>query len=242
MLLQNKKINQIRDRILKEFLGWSKFESIFLVFSLIVIVISSIIIKDSILSIITAICGILYTIIAGKGKISCYFFGIICCLLCAYLSFKAALYGNFALHLFYYFPMEIIGIYQWNKHLKKETKEIIKTKLPQKEFLKFNVLILIFTPILYFIFTRIGDNCPFIDAFMSVLSIFAMILTVKRCSEQWILWTIVNILSVLMWFSVFSQGEKIFAILMVRIIYLILGVYFFIKWKKESESYIDNEI
>ena len=30
----------------------------------------------------------------------------------------------------YFFPMQVIGIFKWKKHLKKNSYEIIKTKLP----------------------------------------------------------------------------------------------------------------
>jgi len=67
-----------------------------------------------------------------------------------------------------------------------------------------------------------------------VFSALAMYLTVKRCFEQWFVWTMVNILSVMMWFDLFVKGEKIFSVFAVRIIYFILGIYFFYKWKKEQ--------
>ena len=55
--------------------NWKKHEIAFLLLILFFILINSIFLKDNLLSVISAVCGILYTIIAGKGKISCFFFG-----------------------------------------------------------------------------------------------------------------------------------------------------------------------
>ena len=67
---------------LKEFIryelkGWKRVEIIGLLLVFFIISFVSFLNQDSLIAFIYAICGILYTIIAGKGKVSCYFFGII---------------------------------------------------------------------------------------------------------------------------------------------------------------------
>lgn len=223
-------------RFLKlEFSGWSKFEVLFFTIAVFIVLIGAYYSGDKILALISAICGIIYTIIAGKGKISCYFFGVIGTLCCAYLSFDLTLYGNFALHFCYYFPMEIVGFLTWQKHLKKTTNEIIKTNLTKKELLIMFLILIVSTLATFKLFIYFGDNYPFIDALITILSMFAMYLTVKRCIEQWATWTVVNFLSIIMWYDVFSKGEGVFSIFFVRILYFILGIYFFIKWKKSID-------
>ena len=64
---------------LKEFVkyelsGWKKGESVGLFGVIFLILANAFIVNDSIIAVISAICGILYTTIAGKGKIYCYFF------------------------------------------------------------------------------------------------------------------------------------------------------------------------
>ena len=92
--------------------------------------------KDTPSAIIASFFGIIYTILIGKGKIIGYIFGAIGTLSGAFLSFKMALWGYFALHIFYYFPMEIFGFLSWSKHMNKKTKEVIKTKLNKKHCTK----------------------------------------------------------------------------------------------------------
>ena len=115
--------------IKSQFEGWKPFELCFLGGVLLFIIINAIIIQDSLVAVISAIFGILYTIFAGKGKIACFFFGLIGSGCYAYISFKSAVWGNLLLYLCYYIPLQIIGIFQWKKNLKKSASEIIKTKL-----------------------------------------------------------------------------------------------------------------
>ena len=93
-----------------EFKGFSKLEKIFFPLILFVTIFISIYTNDNKTALISAICGMSYTILAGKGRVSCYFIGIIGTICYSYLSFINGFYGNLLLYAFYYFPMEIIGI------------------------------------------------------------------------------------------------------------------------------------
>ncbi len=219
-----------------EFLGWTKLEIIFLFVLIPMVLLVSVLMNDSKIATVSAVFGLMYTIMAGKGKISCYVFGMIGTLCYSFLAWQNAIWGNLILYLAYYFPMEIIGIFAWNKHLEKDTKEIIKTSLNNKERLILGLIIFLFAIIFALILKKFNAQFPFLDSFATVLSIAGMYLTVKRCIEQWIIWTIVNILSVIIWFEIFIQGERTFATLLMWLIYLFLGVYFFIKWKLDMKK------
>ena len=219
-----------------ELAGWKKSEIIFILILLPLILILSLLANDTKIATVSAIFGLLYTFMAGKGKISCYFFGMIGTLCYSYLAFKNAIWGNLLLYMGYYFPMEIIGIFMWRKNLKKDSKEIIKTFLPAKERILIILAIVFISIIFSFVLKYFGDKFPFLDAFATIISIFGMYLTVKRCIEQWVLWTIANFLSVIIWFEIFMQGGRTFATLLMWLIYLFLGIYFFFKWKKEISN------
>ena len=229
------KMNQedIKQFVKLELSGWNRSEKYGIIFVLLVISFNAFILKDSPIAIIYAIYGMLYTIIAGKGKISCYIFGLISSLLYSYLSLKNSLYGNLCLNLLYYIPMQILGIFQWKKHLKKTTNEIYKTKLNPKELIILFAAALPISIVGIILLFCLHDSHPIIDGLMTVLSIIAMYLTVKRAIEQWIVWIIVNGLSVIMWLNIALQGEKVYSTIVVWIIYFLLGIYFYFQWKKE---------
>ena len=225
-------INFIR----KELSGWTKFEKILVPFILILVTSLSVFANDTKVATVHAFFGILATILAGKGKISCYILGTIGVLCYSYLSFKNALWGTFALQTFYYLPMEFIGIYAWKNHLKEDTKEVKKTKLSLKERWIISLGAILVLLILGIILTYLNDKFPFPDAFVTVLPILAFYLTVKRCIEQWIVWTIVNGINIIMWLVIFQTGGNTFATLLTWIIYFFFGIYFLYRWNKELKT------
>lgn len=223
---------ELTEFVKKELNGWKKIEIIGLFTVLTLILINAIIVKDNPIAVISAFCGILYTIIAGKGKISCYFFGLSGSWCYVWLSFINALWGNMLLYLCYYIPMQILGIFKWKKHLKKDTKEIVKTRLSNK-----NRIILLFIGVLGSIITSIilhyfHDKSPIADGITTFLSVLGMYLTVRRAIEQWVVWMIVNGISALMWINLVLHGIKTYSTVIMWVVYFVLAIYFYFEWKK----------
>lgn len=223
---------ELTEFVKKELNGWKKIEIIGLFTVLTLILINAIIVKDNPIAVISAFCGILYTIIAGKGKISCYFFGLSGSWCYVWLSFINALWGNMLLYLCYYIPMQILGIFKWKKHLKKDTKEIVKTRLSNK-----NRITLLFIGVLGSIITSIilhyfHDKSPIADGITTFLSVLGMYLTVRRAIEQWVVWMIVNGISALMWINLVLHGTKTYSTVIMWVVYFVLAIYFYFEWKK----------
>ena len=226
-------MNKVFDFINKELKGWKSGELAGLIIVLPIILYNSVLLHDSPVAVTSAVCGILYTIIAGKGKISCYIFGLTGSSFYGYLAFSNALWGNLLLYIGYYIPMQILGIFKWKKNLNKSTNEIYKTKLTNKERIAFIFLSLAFCVFGYAGLTIFHDSHPLLDSVSTILSITGMYLTVKRCIEQWLVWSIVNLIGIIMWFRVIQSGEKVYSTLLMWSVYLVLGIYFYFQWKKE---------
>ena len=226
---------KIVEFVKKEIAGWKSYEIFGLVFVFLLILYNAIVLKDSLVAIFSALFGILYTIIAGKGKISCYFFGLAGSGCYIYLSFHNHLWGNAVLYLLYYIPMQINGIFSWKKHL-NNSLEILKSKMSTKNRIKFFLIgtagCIITILILYFL----NDKNPLIDGITTFLSIIGMYFTVKRLIEQWIIWIVVNGLSFFMWLNLIIQGTKAYSTLIMWGVYLILAIYFYEVWKKDTSS------
>jgi len=224
---------KITERIKNELSDFNKLEIFVLIFTFVAITFNAIVLRDSFPAIISAICGILYTITAGKGKFYCYIIGLCGTACYSYIAFKNLLYGNCLLYLCYFAPLQIIGFFSWRKHLKERSCEIIKSKLSNKNLLICILILLLGITICYFILRYYNDSNPIIDAITTFSSFVAMYLTVKRCFEQWILWFIVNILSFIMWLNVALQGVNVYSTLVMWGVYTILAIYFAIMWQKE---------
>lgn len=231
---------KIKDFLSKETKGFSLFEKIFYISVITFILLSSFLLNDNKIALISAICGFSYTFLAGKGKISCYFIGILGTFCYCYISFKNNFYGNLILYGLYFLPMQILGIFKWSKNLKKNTNEIVKTCLSKKEKIIYLLATIFFSIFTGLILLYLKDANPFIDSTTTTLSIIAQILTVKRCVEQWYLWLIVNILTLFMWIIAYLNGSNCFATIIMWGIYIFLAIYFLNNWKKELISNEEN--
>ncbi len=222
--------------IQKELQGWKIYEVIGLFAVLTFIFINAIFTKDNPIAVCSAFCGILYTTIAGKGKISCYLFGLMGSWCYIWLSFKNALWGNMLLYLCYYIPMQVLGIFKWRKHLESKSREIIKTQLAMPERLKLIVIGTFGCIVTSFILAYFNDKSPVIDGITTFLSVLGMYLTVRRCIEQWVIWMVVNGLSFIMWANLVIHGTRAYSTVIMWGAYFILAIYFYFTWQKDLRN------
>ncbi len=193
---------------------------------------------DSAIALFSAFCGISYTILAGKGIPACYLIGVCGSVLYSYLSFVNSLWGNLLLYACYYVPMQILGFFKWNKHLKSDKNEIIKISLGPKEKIIITLIGIIMSVFAIVILKHFGDTNPIADGITTMLSIIGMYLTIRRTLEQWCIWMIVNGLSFIMWLQIALAGEKVYSTVIMWGAYFILSIYFFFTWKKEINSQV----
>lgn len=220
----------------KQFKNWTTLDYAWLIIANAIILGLSLYWQDSVISIISAITGVTCVIFVSKGMMANYIVGAINVALYAYLAFKSKIYGDFMLNAFYYFPMQFIGLYMWSKAKNKEEDHELKSKaLNNKQRLILCLIsigiILVYAEVL----KLLGGNVPIIDSTSTVLSVIAMILMVKQYLEQWYLWVIVNIVSIIMWVISLSEGSGDVATLIMWILFLLNSLYGLWNWRKQNE-------
>lgn len=216
--------------------GWKPLELLWLAVATGVILGLSLYWKDSLVGILSALTGVWCVIFTGKGKRSSFLFGTVNVLLYAYVSFHAKYYGEVMLNLIYYFPMNFVGWFAWKKHMNQETGEVEKQKLPLKKGVILYVLTGAGIYLYGLVLKALGGNLPYIDSMSTVVSVAAQILSVWRLTEQWILWIVVDVVTVIMWGVDFAKGGESIATLAMWSVYLINAVIMFIKWNREAKA------
>lgn len=224
------------DFIKKELISFTTKEKIFFPIILISIITISIITKDNKVALIGALCSVIYTLLAGKGKLYCFILGLIGTAIYAYFTLQNHLWGKSLLYILYYIPIQIIGIFLWKKNLKKDSIEIIKTYLPIKQKFVYLGCTIVAAIVCAFLFQAINDYKPILSSLIITFSITAQLLATKRCIDQWGYWFIVNIITIILWTTLYIEFKGPIAYVFVYIIYLILSIYFFNTWKKELKK------
>lgn len=226
-------MEKIKAFIKNEITGWKPLEVTWLLIACAVITGLSIYWGDNLMGIISATTGVACVVCTGKGKLSAYIFGLVNCVLYAIISYNAKLYGEATLNTIYYVPMQFYGFYVWSKNINSETNEVHKRHMTNKDRLLLLLGMVLSTIIYGFILKAMGDAMPFIDSFTTVSSVFAMIISIKMYSEQWWIWIVVDIMTVIMWGISYINGTEAIATLLMWIIYLGNAFIMCFKWEKE---------
>jgi nicotinamide mononucleotide transporter len=172
------------------------------------------------------VTGILYVFLAAKEKPLCWVFGIISCACIAWKSFTDyKLIADGVLQVFY-IVMGFIGLYQWvrirnNNHL----KGIIQSSWKQ-HVIAIMACLLFSIPFSWWLIEHAGARYGYLDTALTLLSVYATILLVRKDLHNWIYWIIIDIVYVGLYVK--SDG-LLFALL--YLVYAAVAVWGFNNWK-----------
>lgn len=184
--------------------GYTKFEKIFLAAMVALQAIVYCFVPDSPIGIICGIAGCVCVVLTAKGKISSYVFNFLQMITYMIICWDAALYLEFGEQVFY-FIVCIYGVFAWNKNMK--TNEDGTTQVKAKKFKLWQwfaaVAIVIFSTGLlgYFGAEVLGSTMPYLDAMTVALAVIAQLLMVWRYREQWACWILIDVISLIMFIA-----------------------------------------
>lgn len=166
------------------------------------------------------LAGLLCIWLASLEKIVNYAFGLINVTLFAIIFFQIQLYASLLLQLFF-FVANIYGWHAWSRQNSQQEAELQIRWLPLPKAIAWLVacvvaigLMTIYINPVFAFLTRVAvsamsglglnvtmpalqpDAFPFWDSCMMVLSIAAMVLMTRKYVENWLLWVIINVISV----------------------------------------------
>lgn len=190
------------------------------------------------------ITGVLCVVLVAKGSIWNYAFGLVNVSLYALISYKASLYGDAALNALYYLPMQFIGWWQWRKRgaAVSESRagddgvQVKARRFTWRQRALLAVGCAVAVVAVGFLLEYLGDPQPFKDSATTVLSIVAQALMALAFMEQWALWIITNVISVVMWSICVARGEAHAAVMVIMwTFYLLNSLNGFRVWLRLSD-------
>lgn len=211
--------------------NWSIFELIWIAIFVSAGTLVTVFTKDSLLNYAILLTGIFCVVLAAKGNIWTYAFGLVNSLGYAYVSFANGLYGDMGLNIFFFVPTNIIGFLMWRKHLGGSSVEMRGLKPLQLVYVV--VVCVVSICVLGFGLSQIKtQNTPYIDATSTILSIVATLLMMWRFKEQWVLYIVLNIVTIVMWALRLADGSTDGTIMiMMWTAFLVNSVYGYLVWK-----------
>jgi nicotinamide mononucleotide transporter len=179
------------------------------------------------LEIAAMLTGIVGVWLTARQNILCFPIGIINVVLYAWLFFSPGiqLYADALLQCFYVFLL-IFGWMQWSKL----SNEII---VPQKIELKSTVRLILFGTLAtlfsgYFFDNFTNASYPWLDSFLTCMSLAAQWMVAKKFIENWVVWIVANIIYI----PLFLVKQLPLTAILYGI-FLILAIIGYMDWKKK---------
>ena len=180
---------------------------------------------------VAAISGILCVVLCAKGKKSQYIWGLLNVIGYVIIAWINKYYGEVMLNALYYLPSQFIGYYLWNKHINEETNDVEGNKLNLTKSILLVVICTIGIIIYKLVLDALGGQGTLLDSASTTISIFANLLMMLRYREQWLLWIIIDAITVTMWFI-----AKDFIMVTMWSVYLVNAFYGYYNWSKISKE------
>ncbi len=172
-----------------------------------------------------SVMGVINTVLSANGHLLTFLFGFLDVLAATVVLYDNGIMGNFALHAFYFLPMQFIGFWQWRKRGAKvggegdEDTKVRARRLSGKQWLWLASGIAVGIAVLYVILYSIdvaqlsagkiesfNKSKVLLDAVVMTLNIAGQVLLSFAFMEQWYIWILVNISSISLWTVALMSG------------------------------------
>lgn len=216
------------------FLGWSKGEAIYALALVALQILVYIWNPDSLAGFITGLTGTICVILAAKRKISNYVFGFIQTVVGLYLGLQVHLWGESVENLFYLIS-QFVGFAAWRNHMiagdvEEDVEQVETRKFEIKHWLYSVVAIAVGTVAFGYVFAQMNGTQPYVDALTLVTAFVAQIIMLARYREQWTFWFLLNIVSLVQWFTLNNMS-----MVALYVAFIINNAYGYYQWTKGAK-------
>ena len=184
------------------------------------------------LEIIGTLIGLVYLWLEYRASIYLWIASIIMPAVYLFVYYDAGLYADFGINI-YYLLAAVYGWWVWKYGNKeKQGEELPITRMPRGKWKMAAAMYLVFQLLIAWILIRYTDsNVPWCDAFTTALSMVAMWMLARKYLEQWLVWIVVDMVSVALYLY-----KGLFFTAGLYALYAIIAVYGYWNWKNMMEQ------
>jgi nicotinamide mononucleotide transporter len=172
--------------------------------------------------------GVAQVVLAWKNEKVNFIAGIISVSLYAYIFFKAGLFAESFLNV-YYLAISIYGLALWGKSAIVQkitfcaTKDWINAGL---------IFIFAFVAQWYILQKFTSSTVPMLDSLVSSLAWAGAWLLTKRKVENWVILNVSNLLAIPLFIY-----KNLYLVAVLYIVFFIIAIFGYIQWKKEAQNF-----
>ncbi len=249
-------------QIIRQSLVTLKPFEVFLLTMIIALSVVSFAVKDSFglndgIACVSAILGVFCVVLGAKGSMANWLFGIVECVLYAYIALSGHIYGDALQRIFYTLPMQFVGWHLWSKRKLNNDAAQIRTRYMswgvRGLYLLITVLLVIalglflqfisplLTDFLHSLHFKVASDYTsdfqlWLDATTTILFLVTMFISTKAYVEQWYIWLIINIFSIIIWALMPKESEFKFMTVAKYSVYLVNSFYGLYMWNRLSRA------
>ena len=180
------------------------------------------------LQIVGTLLGLLYLWLEYKANIWLWIVGAIMPMVHGVLYLNSGIYADAAMQL-YYVVAGIYGLCVWLRGTKRTEKVVNIQYTPTKWIIPLVVVYAVLHVAMYYLLSEFTDSrVPFFDSMSTALSIVAMWMLSRKLVEQWLVWLVVDMISVGLYLY---KGIPITA--MLYTLYCALAIAGYMRWRRQ---------
>lgn len=181
--------------------------------------------------------GILCVGLIAIGRREGYLIGLYNSLAYSILAYGNGLYGEVYLNLLFFVPTGVIGYLMWRQYtMRDKTVEMRQLGWPRRLVIA-AVCVACTVGLGLLLRLNPSQNTPFIDAATNVLSVVATFLMMWRYKEQWLLYIMLNVVSIVMWaLRVRAGGESGDLMVLMWSLFLLNALFGYWRWHKGAKK------
>jgi nicotinamide mononucleotide transporter len=175
--------------------------------------------------------GVVYVLLASKGDIWCWVFGILSSALYISINVTHHLYQD-AILQFYYVAAGFYGWWNWYPTPTLPEGEGFKSMRIQSLSLQQNLQLFSFgallVPVLGYFFSKLGNSLSYFDSAVTIFSFIATWMTARKLLENWLYWIVIDLVAAVMY------GIKgLYPTAALYVFFAVVAVYGYLEWKKQ---------
>ncbi|EEL25005.1 Nicotinamide mononucleotide transporter, PnuC [Bacillus cereus Rock1-3] len=189
-------------------------------------------IQSSYIEIFASVMGIVNVWLLAREKVSNFLFGMITVTLFLYIFIIQDLYAMAVLAVFQF----IFNVYGWYYWIARSGEEEVKAtvRLDLKGWTFYIIFILVaWVGWGYYQVRHLESTSPYLDALNAVLGIVAQFMLSRKILENWHLWILYNVVSIVIYIS-----TGLYVMLILAVINLFICVAGLLEWKKNYKGQV----
>lgn len=190
---------------------------------------------ENYIEIVGALIGFAYIYFEIKQKIWLWPCGIVMALFYIYIFFESKFYADMSIQ-FYYIGVSIWGWHLWLKKSERDNTHEISTLSRRLGLRLLSVTTLIYCVISYLLIYYTDSPMPYWDSLTTSLSITATWMLARKIIEQWLVWIVVNFISVVLYVI-----KDLHATSILYFVFGVLAIVGYYQWKNTLAHQIHSK-